>query len=261
MQPNKDLTAVVVDDEPLARDLMCTLLQQQPAVTVLGQAANIREARQLIDLHQPDVVFLDIEMPGGSGFDLVKSLQADNMPLVVFATAFDQYAVAAFDLHAVDYLLKPLDPTRVAQSLERARSRKFTQEGGRKQLLLEAMQKMQGEPTAQVPSLVDGKLSISDSGAVTLLPFEKIDWVDAAGDYMCVHSEGKTHVMRSTLKDLEEKLTGSSIVRVHRSTLVNLAKVTTISVLPKGERQLRLDSGAELKVSRNYRDALLPLQL
>ena len=89
MQPNIDLTAVVVDDEPLARDLMCSLLQQQPAVTVLGQAANIREARQLINLHQPDVVFLDIEMPGGSGFDLVKSLQADNMPLVVFATAFD----------------------------------------------------------------------------------------------------------------------------------------------------------------------------
>lgn len=254
------LRVLVVDDEPLARDYMCQVLSALPAVEVVGTAANGKQALKQAAALGPDLLLLDIEMPGGSGFDVVRSLQSDTMPLVIFATAFDQYAVAAFELHAVDYLLKPFDPVRVAQSVERARERLLQERGDdRKGQLLAAMDGDQPVAVVAWPDSRDAKLAITDGGSTALVPFDSIDWVDAAGDYMCVHSQGKTYVMRSTLKDLEERLAGSTIVRVHRSTLVNLGKISEITVLPKGERQLTLENGAAIKVSRNYRDVLAQL--
>ena len=264
MSAGDPLRVMVVDDEPLARQLMVSMLASDPSLEVVAEAGNIRQAKQLIETLRPELIFLDIEMPGGSGFDLVKMLQADTMPLVIFATAFDQYALAAFDLHAVDYLLKPFDPSRVAESVARARTRLLSdtlREGGAwqsKGQLLAALEQFQSQTAAGAVNA--GKLAITDGGATTLLAFDSIDWVDAAGDYMCVHSGGKTYVMRSTLKHLEEKLAGTAIVRIHRSTLVNLNKVTEIAILAKGERQLTLENGAKLKVSRNYRDTLAPIE-
>ena len=251
------IKVLVVDDEPLARDLMCSVLAKLDAVEVVGTANNGRQAISETARLSPDLLLLDIEMPAASGFDVVRSLQSDVMPLVVFATAFDHYAVAAFELNAVDYLLKPFDPVRIAQSIERARARLLRERGDqRKGQLLAAMDGHQLMAEVAWPDSRAAKLAITDGGSTTLVAFDSIDWVDAAGDYMCVHSQGKTYVMRSTLKDLEEKLAGSTIVRVHRSTLVNLDKICEIGVLPKGERQLTLDNGASIKVSRNYRDAL-----
>ena len=266
MNTDERLKVAVIDDEPLARQLMLSLLRADPTLEVVGEAGNVRQARALIQSRSPDLLLLDIEMPGGSGFELVKSLQSDSMPLVIFATAFDQYAVAAFELHAVDYLLKPFDPQRVAQSIARAKQRYTTnpqQSGssaGAKGELLAAMAQLQSDVPQPLAAINPGKLAIADGGATTFIAFEEIDWVDAAGDYMCVHSAGKTYVMRSTLKDLQERLAGTPIVRVHRSTLVNLTKVVQMATLTKGERQLTLDNGAQLKVSRNYRAALAPLQ-
>ena len=266
MQEAEKIRVAVIDDEPLSRELMVSLLCRDRFVKVVGEAGNIRQARRLIETQQPDLLLLDIEMPGGSGFDLIKSLQADTMPLVIFATAFDQYAVAAFDLHAVDYLLKPFDPARVTQSLERAKRRLHTAAFNADSLaeskgqLLAAIVQFKPHSTNPLAAISQGKLAITDAGATTFLAFAEIDWVDAAGDYMCVHSAGKTHVMRSTLKDLEEKLAGTTIVRVHRSTMVNLSKIVEVATLSKGERQVTLENGAQLKVSRNYREALTPLE-
>jgi two-component system LytT family response regulator len=262
-----NLTTIVVDDESLARRGLKLRLAELEGVEVLAECRNGREAIEAIREFEPDLVFLDIQMPGLDGFDVVRELQADHMPLIVFVTAFDQYAISAFDVHAVDYVLKPVEEARLEEAVSRARNRLAgTVKGDQKQRLLEVIVELTGKSESAIEEMLqaDGpgypdKLTIKDGPEVVLVPTQDIEWVDAAGDYMCIHAGGETHVMRSTMKDLEAQLDPTRFQRIHRSTLVNLERVVKLSSHINGEYFLTLDCGACLKMSRTYRDSVAHL--
>lgn len=258
-----DLRVMLVDDEALSIELMRSIVEKASGFSVVAECFNGREALARFQREAFDIVFMDIEMPGISGLEVVQKTQADVLPAVIFATAFDQYACQAFDLHAVDYVLKPFDPERVRTALERARQRLASDDAPTgKEAPLGAIAHLQNvEPAAPggAPSATEyERLPIKDGGHTYLLPHADIDWIDAAGDYMCVHAHGQVHILRSTMKDLEAKL-GQEFVRIHRSTIVNVLKVRAVDTLPKGECLLHLDDDVTVRVSRNYRSAIQSL--
>lgn len=258
------LKTVLVDDEPLALDLIKSCLQEFPEIEVIAECRNGEEAIETTVRLNPDLMFLDIQMPGKNGFEVVKALQNDVMPMVVFITTYPQYALDAFDLHAVDYIPKPLDEERLQRAVQRAIDRHLGAKhmGGRKQPLIgaidEVINKLSDQPQdPTMNGLVDrnlptNKIIIRDSGTVIAVPEQDIDWIDAAGDYMCVHVSGATHIMRSTVKELLETLNGGIFRRIHRSTIVNINRVQAIEPLTKGDYFIQLTCGGRLRVSRNY---------
>ncbi|MBT4929244.1 MAG: response regulator transcription factor [Cellvibrionales bacterium] len=259
------LRTIIVDDEPLALKLLRTVLSEIADIEIVAECSNGKQAVEAATELEPELIFLDIQMPGMNGFDVIKSLQTDIMPMVVFVTAFHQYAVDAFDLHAVDYVLKPLDSERIARSVERAidrlkndvdRSFKSPLIGAIEEISERASKEKTDESVNNLPDGMKRKLLVRDSGVVKVIPFDDIDWVDAAGDYMCVHAVGETHVIRSTLRDLMTKLDDNLFVRIHRSTIVNIERVVSVTPLQKGGSLLHLTQGESLKVSRNYRDSI-----
>ena len=259
------LRTIIVDDEPLALKLLRTVLNEIADVEIVAECSNGKQAVEAATELEPELIFLDIQMPGMNGFDVIKSLQTEIMPMVVFVTAYDQYAVDAFDLHAVDYVLKPLDGERIARSVERAidrlkndvdRSFKSPLIGAIEEISERASKEKTDESVNNLPDGMKRKLLVRDSGVVKVIPFDDIDWVDAAGDYMCVHAVGETHVIRSTLRDLMTKLDDNLFVRIHRSTIVNVERVVSVTPLQKGGSLLHLTQGESLKVSRNYRDSI-----
>ena len=259
------LRTIIVDDEPLALKLLRTVLSEIADVEIVAECSNGKQAVEAAIELEPELIFLDIQMPGMNGFDVIKSLQTDIMPMVVFVTAYDQYAVDAFDLHAVDYVLKPLDSERIARSVDRAidrlkndvdRSFKSPLIGAIEEISERASKEKTDESVNNLPDGMKRKLLVRDSGVVKVIPFDDIDWVDAAGDYMCVHAVGETHVIRSTLRDLMTKLDDNLFVRIHRSTIVNVERVVSVTPLQKGGSLLHLTQGESLKVSRNYRDSI-----
>jgi two-component system LytT family response regulator len=261
------LRTLLVDDESLALNLLRSIVSKIDDIEIIGECKNGREAIESAMLLAPDLMFLDIQMPNVNGFEVVKALQSDSMPMVIFATAYNQYAIDAFDLHAVDYLLKPFDPERVMRAVQRAVERYKSQQSGSKAPLIGAIDDIavrldKDQPTSHeagdsqedIPEGMKRKLLIRDSGVVKVIPFDDIDWVDAAGDYMCVHALGETHIVRSTLRELLNKLDDKQFVRIHRSTVVNIARVVSMSSIQKGGSLLHLAEGQTLKVSRNYRE-------
>lgn len=264
------MRVLLVDDEPLALDYLRALVAEDARVQIAGVCRNGREAIALLNDLTVDVMFLDIQMPGLSGLDVVKRLQSDVMPLVIFATAHDEFALQAFDVNAVDYLLKPIDKEGVARALDRAEQRLLSRTGEQnaKARYVSAFIDMRAAGLIganQKDGLSSGKcyepeprLAVKDGSETRFVPFEAIDWVDAAGDYMCVHSAGETHIMRSTMAQLLEQLPGY-FVRIHRSTLLNSRRVVAIENLAKGNLMVTLSDDVKLKVSRNYREALLAL--
>ena len=227
-----------MDDEQLARRLIVSILQEMPEVEVVAECGTGREAVRAVSDLAPDLMFLDIKMPGWNGFDVIKKIQPEQLPMVVFCTAFERYALDAFEVHAVDYLVKPLDEERVRLAVKRAlaRHREDQLARGDKSPLLGAIEDITGDraqplaaedaggENAQVPDS-DRKIAIRDRDAVRLVREDRIAWVDAAGDYMCVHVEGETLIMRSTMKHLLELLDERMFKRVHRSTIVNIHRV------------------------------------
>ena len=263
------LKTIIVDDESLARRGLALRLQQIPMVDVIAECANGQQALQAIAEHSPDLVFLDIQMPGIDGFEVVRQLQSDNLPMVIFVTAFDQYAVDAFKVHAVDYVLKPIDDDRLHEAIDRAVAHHSQEETQRsKQRLVDLMMGMTGASAASIEEMAQGdapsqqwpeKLVIKDGSEIHLIKVSDIHWVDAAGDYMCVHAGGETHIMRITMKQLEAMLNPVRFLRIHRSTIVNNDYVNGAQTLGNGEYMLSLDGGAQLKVSRGYRDKVKQL--
>lgn len=259
------IRALVVDDEPLALDLMTSLLSAHSDVELLEACRGGKQALNAIHSLSPDLVFLDIQMPGMSGFELIREIQPEQLPAVVFATAYDSFAVDAFRVRALDYLLKPIDPKRLAESLDRFRQQArpealVEQSGGEtKAKYLDVLANMRGGMGVRAGHLAsndsaapENRLAIRDGAEVRLVAYEDIDWVDAAGDYMCVHVNGDTYIMRCTMKDLQARLAGGPFARIHRSTVVNLHKVSSVKPLPKGESEVTLNGSVRLKVSRNY---------
>ena len=255
------LRVLIVDDEPLALGYMERLLGALDDIVIVARCRSGREALAELQKQAVDLMFLDIQMPGFNGLDVVKRCQSDVMPAVVFATAYDEYAVRAFEANAVDYLLKPFESERVIEAVARAKDR----------LLSVALQSGKEAAVAAIAGLEGGsellagdfqerpaRLPIKDGPHTHLVELETIDWIDAAGDYMCVHAGNQTYILRSTMKELEKKLS-AQFVRIHRSTIVNLYKVRSVDAIPKGECLLHLDDEVSLKVSRNYRSAVQDL--
>jgi two-component system, LytTR family, response regulator len=261
------IDTLIVDDEALARRGLKLRLDRYDDINVVGQCRNGREALEAIPELNPDLVFLDIQMPGMDGFDVVRQLQGDEMPMIVFATAFDQYAIKAFDVHAVDYILKPLDDDHLGRALQRVRDQLSQKnDANDKQRLLEVISDITGKAPAEMEELLEqgvspvnqypDKIAIKDAGDITFVPIGEIEWVDAAGDYMCIHAAGQIHIMRTTMKQLEAQLDPVLFQRVHRSTLVNLKQVDKICSHINGEYNLNLKGGARLKMSRSYKDKI-----
>ena len=263
------IRSIIVDDEPLALSLLKAKLNKLGNVEIIAECCNGREAVNKIVELSPELVFLDIEMPGLNGLDVVKSLQADVLPLVVFTTAYEQYAIKAFDIHAVDYVLKPIDLERIEIAVKRAEERLNSQvENLEKSRIVEAISnisqienvtgtKLMGVPEDQTNVPVkEKKIVIKERDEITLLKQENISWVDAAGDYCCIHAEGETHIKRTTLKNLLADLDPDKFKRIHRSTIVNLDYIEKVIPHTKGEFFLILGEYDRIKVSRNYREVI-----
>jgi two-component system, LytTR family, response regulator len=258
------IRTLIVDDEPLARRGLELRLKEAPDIQIVGQCANGREALAAIAGLAPDLMFLDIQMPGLSGIEVVKQVPQESMPMVVFVTAFDRFAIDAFESHALDYLLKPVDEERLARALDRVRAQwQQKQAAAQREQLMALIADLTGkgelEPEAlaavgQATRRFATMLPIRSGRETLRLDVATIDWIDAAGDYMCLHAGGQTHVLRATMKELEDMLDPSVFQRVHRSTIVNLARVRSLRPHVNGECFLRLQSGQEIKLSRSFRD-------
>lgn len=269
------IRTLIVDDESLARRGLELRLAAHEDIEIIGQCRNGREALEAIASLQPDLMFLDIQMPGIDGFEVIRRMQSDQMPLVVFVTAFDQYAIKAFDVHAVDYVLKPIEDCRLATAIERVREHRQHQDRDlEKKRLIDLICNITGEEPSQIDEMLEqgvpaaqrypDKLPIRDAGETTLVPVSQIAWIEAAGDYMCVHqqvtdTEGRhdrVHVLRSTMKDLEQQLDPQHFQRIHRSTMVNLNHIEKVCSHINGEYFLVLKHGPRIKMSRSYRNKI-----
>ncbi len=264
----KILKTLIVDDESLARRGLAHRLKNIADVEIVGEARNGREALKLIGEKKPDLVFLDIQMPGISGFEVVKELDIETMPVILFLTAYDEYAVKAFEVNALDYILKPIDEERLHQVLDKVRANISQKRALKhKRLLLKLVSQFSGKSISSfedlekkdVTELVPkepSRLAIRDGGRTTWVNQDDIEWIDAAGDYMCVQAKGVTYIMRKTMKNLEKKLDPGILQRIHRSTIVNVHQVREMESHINGEYFLTLVSGHRVKLSRTYKDKL-----
>jgi two-component system LytT family response regulator len=244
-----ELRVILVDDEPLVRSGLRQLLDQEADLVITAEARNGSEALQMIRTHAPDVVFLDVQMPGMDGFEMLAELEMESRPLVVFVTAFDQYAIRAFDVHAVDYLLKPFDEVRLRLAMQRVRSRTFesrAEDAHRLQSLLEDLRRQPRYPD---------RLLLKHDGDMVVVLTEDIDWIEAADNYVKVHARGARYMVRESIKSMEAKLDPRRFSRSHRSAIVNLQRVRLLQPLAAGEYVITLTSGARIMLSRGYRDS------
>jgi two-component system, LytTR family, response regulator len=264
--PGSRFRTIIVDDEALSRRGLEIRLLDAKDFEIVAQCANGREAVAAIRTHAPDVVFLDIQMPGMSGFDVITELPTESLPMIVFVTAYDQYAIKAFEARAVDYLLKPVDDARFDAALEHVREHAAGRAAaGQRDQLVDLIAEMSGSGELVLEELLSRGRDALTPRHPEVLPIRQgretlrvaansIEWIDAAGDYMCIHASGKTHILRGTMKELEDMLDPRLFQRVHRSTIVNLRRVKSLRAHMNGEYFLLLEGGHELKLSRTYRD-------
>ncbi|HEU0177773.1 MAG TPA: LytTR family transcriptional regulator DNA-binding domain-containing protein [Blastocatellia bacterium] len=251
------IKTLIVDDEAIARDRVRRFLAAEPDIDVLGECRNGREAVAAIKKLQPDLVFLDIQMPQLDGFGTLAALDPAHLPAVVFVTAFDQYAIRAFTVHALDYLLKPFSHERFRHSLAHARKQLNRDEsGGLRNIDNRLLSLLEGIKT---PTKFADRLVIKATGRVYFLKTEDIDWIEACGNYVTLHVGPETHLLRETLSHLENRLDPGRFLRIHRSRLVNLDCIKELTPLFNGDYTVALQSGDELTLSRTYRDRLQEL--
>lgn len=260
------IRTIIVDDESLAVQGLQLRLEPFDDIEIIDTAQNGREAIRKIKTHRPDLVFLDIQMPGFDGFSVVQGILDIDPPLVIFVTAFSEHAIRAFEAQAVDYLLKPVDPQRLADALERVRRRLADQRAGEeaerlKEVLAEiapetAEQMASDEPDQNAGNRYEKLLNIKDRGQIFRVDVDTIERIEAAGDYMCIYTADNSLILRETMKDLEKRLDPRVFQRVHRSWIVNLGLVRQVKPHTNGECFLVLESGADVKVSRSYRDVV-----
>ena len=246
------IRTLIVDDEPLAREKLRSFLEAEPDIEVVGECRDGREALLAIEADKPDLVFLDIQMPELGGFEVLDNVEPENLPAVIFVTAFDQYALRAFEVHAIDYLLKPFDRDRLRQALERARREQERQELGEVQKQLRALL---ADLDKQKPQFAE-RLVVKSAGRVVFVKVDDIDWVDAAGNYVKLHSHGEGHLLRETMSHLEERLDPKRFLRIHRSTIVNIERIKELQQQFHGDYLVVLKSGQRLTLSRSYRDRI-----
>ncbi len=260
------IRTILVDDEKLAIQGMQLRLQAHEDVEIIETCQNGREAIRAIKTHKPDLVFLDIQMPGFDGFSVVQGLMEVEPPLFVFVTAYSDHAIRAFEAQATDYLVKPVEEGRLAATLDRVRQRLAEKRGSEEtERLKEALAEHAPEAhdefvdtgsDAPAANRFEKLINIKDQGQIFRVDVDTIERIDAAGDYMCIYTNGDTLILRQTMKDLEKRLDPRRFQRVHRSTIVNLELVRQVKPHTNGECFLVLESGAQVKVSRSYRDVV-----
>jgi len=249
------IRALVVDDEPLARERLRTLLKKEADFEVAGECGDGEKAVAAIEKLKPDLVFLDVQMPEADGFQVIEAVGAAAMPAVVFVTAYDKYALRAFEIHALDYLLKPFDRERFQKTLERAR--RHLADGGstgdlhrRLLALLKSIQPVRGHVE---------RLVLRSGGRVTFLRTDEIDWVGAAGNYVELHAGKEAHLLRETMSSIQARLDPERFIRIHRSTIVNVERVRQLRSSFHGDYEVLLRDGTRLTLTRNYKDKLQKL--
>jgi len=245
------IRTLIVDDEELARDRVASLLAEQPDVEVVGLCSDGPSAVEAIERERPDLVFLDVQMPGMDGFEVVENLDRNHVPAVVFVTAHDAHAIRAFEIHALDFLLKPFDQTRFEKALERARAQlaraKTETIDSRLVSLLEELREERKYPE---------RLIVKSSGRVFFVRAEDIDWVEASGNYVKIHTKGEGHLLRESMKNMEAKLDPKTFVRIHRSAIVNIDRIKELEPWFHGEYIVILRDGTRLTASRVFSDRL-----
>jgi len=245
------IRTLIVDDEPLARERIGKLLTKEADVEIVGECADGRQALTAIRKHQPDLVFLDVQMPELDGFGVLAQLEAGAMPAVVFVTAHDRFALRAFEVHALDYLLKPFDAERFREALMRARDRLQRQHTG------ELTQRI-GELLADLKTVAEhqDRLAVKSVGKVLFLSIEEIDWIEAADNYVNLHVGNESHLHRETMAALESRLPRGKFMRISRSTIVNIERIKELQPLFHGEYAVILRNGTRLTLSRSHREKL-----
>ncbi len=245
------IRTIVSDDEPLAREKLRILLASEAGVRIVAECRDGRQTIDALQTYKPDLLLLDIQMPGADGFQVLSAIPADDMPLVVFTTAYDQYAIRAFETHAVDYLLKPFDHERLHKAIERIRSELLkTNDREMTQRILDLLAGTRAE------SRVTKRLAIKAAGRVVFLDVEEIDWVEAAANYVRLHVGKESHLLRESIGRISERLDPDRFVRVHRSTIVNVRRIKELQPCNSGEYIVVLKDGKELSCSRGYRTEL-----
>ncbi|MXO62978.1 LytR/AlgR family response regulator transcription factor [Qipengyuania oceanensis] len=258
------IRTIIVDDEKLAIQGLQLRLEPFEDVEIIDTCSNGREAIRKIKTEKPDLVFLDIQMPGFDGFSVVKGVMEIQPPLFVFVTAYQEHAIRAFEANAVNYLMKPVDEDKLADTIERVR-RRIAQKGAieeaekLKTVLTEVAPEAAEEfadSEAETSGRYEKLINVKDRGQIFRVETDSIEHIEAAGDYMCIYTGDNSLILRETMKDLERRLDPRKFQRVHRSTIVNLDQVRQVKPHTNGECFLVLDSGAEVKVSRSYRDVV-----
>lgn len=245
---SRELRALIVDDERLAREKVRRLLEAEPDVTIVGECASGAEAVEAVQQHSPDLIFLDIQMPGLSGFDVLREIGPDAVGHVVFVTAHDEFAVRAFDVQALDYLLKPFDAPRFRDALNRVRKRSAGELQEKMASLLEQLATR--SPYAE-------RLLVKGAGRMSFVRVDEIDWIEAADNYVRLHAGREEHLLRETMNGIETRLDPQRFIRVHRSALVNIDAVKEVQPLFHGDYEVLLRMGSTVAIGRNYREKLM----
>jgi two-component system LytT family response regulator len=264
------IRAIIVDDELLARRGIRARLERAGGYTVVAECASGREAITAIREHVPNVVFLDVQMPGVDGFGVIDEIGAANMPIVIFVTAFDNHALEAFEAHAFDYLLKPIDDDRFAATVERARQRIVERDESEVARRLAALMNdirpvlegvdhapaRRADPAAGTPTGAVSRIVVRDRDRVLLIDVGDNDWIGADGDYVRIHASGKSHLIRVTMAAMEQRLDPTAFVRIHRSAIVNSSRIRELRPYSSREYAVILHDGTRLRLSRRYRERL-----
>jgi two-component system LytT family response regulator len=254
MRDRKKISVLIVDDEPLARHGLRSMLEEEKDLHIVAEAGDGDEALRQIAAHAPDVVFLDIQMPETDGFDVIRSLPKKKIPLIVFVTAFDQFAVQAFDSHALDYILKPFDAERVRLALHRIREMvRLKTNAAYSETILDALASLRS------PAKYIERITVRNAGKISFVPVEEIVWIEAAADYIVIHTRTGKQTTRDMLGSVEQQLDPSRFVRIHRSAIVNLLAIRELRPEHHGDLTVLLDQGTTLTVSRSYRERIAHL--
>ncbi len=246
------IRALIVDDEPLARTGVRQLVEPLDDVTIVGEAADGPKAVRQIETHEPDLVFLDVQMPEMNGLEVVRKVGVETMPLTIFVTAYDQYALDAFEAHALDYLLKPIEEERFEEAMERARRQLQRAEADALNEQLRGVLQEYVREEDEDDSVE--RFTVRSRDRIYFVDAEDVQWIESEGDYVALHDGEDAHLVRKTMKELEQRLSSESFVRVHRSYIVNVDYIEELRPLDHGTYQLRMANGTPLKTSRGYSD-------
>jgi two-component system LytT family response regulator len=246
------IKVLIVDDEPFARKYIGEMLRGETDIEVIGEAGNGKAAARLIAKNRPDLMFLDIQMPEMDGFGLLQTLDQNDLPVIVFTTAYEEYAIRAFEVHALDYLLKPFDQARFGQALERARG-SLLERGSRSQELEQIAQLLE---TIQHPPKYLERLLVKQSGRIVFVKIAQVDWIKADDKYVHLHGQNSRHMIRQTLAAMKAQLDPAKFVQVNRSVIVNIDSIKELHPGFHGEHEVQLHDGAKFTLSKNHKDEL-----